>query len=130
MSEPQRIQLSRKRGWRIGDAMKVDRTTPWGNPFTVAGLLAAGYAVTEAEARRMCVVQHDKWLAGDGAPEVWSGKRLFSRFFVLQNLELLRGRSLADWCLVPADGERDACHAASLMRRAAALALPAPEGEQ
>ncbi len=31
---PERIVLSRKKGWRMPDgAIKVDRTTPWGNPF-------------------------------------------------------------------------------------------------
>lgn len=29
-----RIQLSRKRGWRMpAGAVKVDRSTPWGNPY-------------------------------------------------------------------------------------------------
>lgn len=33
---PKRIQLSRKRGWRLPDrTVKVDRTTRWGNPYRV-----------------------------------------------------------------------------------------------
>jgi hypothetical protein len=32
---PQRIQLSRAKGWRMPEnTVKVDRTTKWGNPWT------------------------------------------------------------------------------------------------
>ena len=32
--KPQRIQLSRRKGWRMpANTVKVDRTTKWGNPF-------------------------------------------------------------------------------------------------
>lgn len=35
--KPKRIQLSRKKGWKMPpNTIKVDRTTMWGNPFTVA----------------------------------------------------------------------------------------------
>ena len=34
MAEPYRVQLSRARGWRMPEgAVKVDRSTRWGNPF-------------------------------------------------------------------------------------------------
>lgn len=34
--KPQRIQLSRKKGWRMPpNTLKVDRTSKWGNPFVV-----------------------------------------------------------------------------------------------
>lgn len=33
---PQRIQLSRAKGWKMPpNTVKVDRTTKWGNPFPV-----------------------------------------------------------------------------------------------
>lgn len=33
---PRRVQLSRKKGWRMPpNTVKVDRSTPWGNPFKV-----------------------------------------------------------------------------------------------
>ena len=36
MGEPRRIQLSRRKGWRMPEgAVKVDRSTCWGNPFAV-----------------------------------------------------------------------------------------------
>jgi hypothetical protein len=37
MSTPKRIQLSRRKGWRLPDyAVSVARPGRWGNPFTVA----------------------------------------------------------------------------------------------
>ena len=34
---PKRIQLSRKKGWRMPpDTEIVDRSTKWGNPFIIA----------------------------------------------------------------------------------------------
>jgi hypothetical protein len=34
MTEPVRVQLSRRKGWRMPpNTVKVDRTTKWGNPF-------------------------------------------------------------------------------------------------
>jgi Domain of unknown function (DUF4326) len=34
--KPKRIQLSRKKGWRMPEnTVKVDRTSGWGNPFKV-----------------------------------------------------------------------------------------------
>jgi hypothetical protein len=33
---PKRIQLSREKGWRLPDnAVKVDRSTQWGNPYRI-----------------------------------------------------------------------------------------------
>jgi hypothetical protein len=33
-----RVQLSRARGWRMpADAIKIDRSTEWGNPFRIVG---------------------------------------------------------------------------------------------
>lgn len=33
---PERIQLSRQKGWRMPEnTVKVDRTTKWGNPFRI-----------------------------------------------------------------------------------------------
>ena len=36
VEKPQRIQLSRRKGWRMPEnTKKVDRTTRWGNPFVI-----------------------------------------------------------------------------------------------
>jgi Domain of unknown function (DUF4326) len=93
---PQRIQLKRSRGWKMpANAVKVDRTTRWGNPFTIAeyGSVAAA------------VARHGRWMRGevpapDGAvPPAPEAIRA-----------ALRGRDLACWCAL--DGP---CHAELLL---------------
>lgn len=67
---PQRIQLSRKKGWRMPpNTVKVDRSTKWGNPFT-----AKNSGCVDPVMRFACEV----------AP--------------LWNVEPLRGKNLACWC--------------------------------
>ena len=92
----ERIQLRRSKGWKLPpDTLNVDRTTRWGNPFTVAeyGSVAAAVACYEA------------WLRGevdapDGRP----------RPDPQQVREALGGRRLACWCAL--DGP---CHADLLL---------------
>jgi hypothetical protein len=93
---PQRIQLKRSRGWKMpANAVKVDRTTRWGNPFTIAeyGSVAAA------------VAQHGRWMRGevpapDGAePPTPEAIRA-----------ALRGRDLACWCALGGP-----CHANLLL---------------
>ena len=53
---PMRVKLSRTKGWRMPPgAVKVDRTTPWGNPFIPSQVHASiGRAVVDrAEAFRL-----------------------------------------------------------------------------
>lgn len=92
---PQRIQLSRKRGFRLQEvshalnglpAVKVDRTTQWGNPWT-----AANSGAVDPVLRFAC----------ETVP--------------LMKLDALRGKNLACWCKLPAPGEDDHCHAAVLL---------------
>src|SRR5690606_13010392 len=52
---PTRIQLSRRKGWRMPpDTVKVDRSTRWGNPFVV------GRHGTQAE----CVAHYARLVGG------------------------------------------------------------------
>lgn len=97
---PTRIQLSRQRGWRMPiDAIKVDRSTRWGNPFRVGD---------------------------EGIPDAAAALRLFRKlldrddlaehheFFVFTRERLradLGGKSLACWCAIGS-----ACHADELLR--------------
>lgn len=92
---PQRIRLSRQRGWRkpVG-AVVVARPSRWGNPFPVDG-----DAVPDREAS---VRRYREWAATD-PPEL------------ADVVAELRGRDLACWC--PLDGP---CHAEVLL----ALANP------
>ena len=93
---PERIQLKRTRGWRMPpDAVKVDRTTRWGNPFSVdaCGSIAAA------------VDAHARWMRGElrapdgAAPPAAEAVRA-----------ALAGKDLACWC--PLDGP---CHAQLLL---------------
>jgi hypothetical protein len=107
MSTPVRIQLRRAKGWRLpANAVKVDRSTKWGNPFRsdqpTMAVLNTG-ARTAAEAFRF-------WLESrpglaDAAPE--------RRKAILDSLHELRGKDLACWCR---PGEP--CHADVLLELA------------
>ena len=93
---PQRVQLKRSAGWKMpANTVKVDRTTRWGNPFTVA----------ECGSIALAVAQHGRWMRGEiaapggvepPAPETLRGA--------------LAGRNLACWCAL-----NGPCHADLLL---------------
>ncbi len=89
---PVRIRLSRRKGWRIPpDTVKVDRSTRWGNTFTIAECGSAQQAVM--------MFEHDAAKASVFRPadyEAW--------------LAPLRGKNLACWCALDAP-----CHADVLL---------------
>jgi hypothetical protein len=102
---PPRVRLSRAAGWRMPDgAVKVDRTTRWGNPFDHRG---------PGRDRAVAIHEYGAWLDGAGPDELPAGKRTVSRSWVLVHLQELADRPLACWC--PLDGP---CHADVLARRA------------
>lgn len=84
---PVRIQLSRKKGWRMPvGATKVDRSTMWGNPFRVGD-----DGITTVE---QCVRLFGKLLERPDA-------ELDKHFFMFRRVHIqsvLRGRDLACWC--------------------------------
>lgn len=83
---PCRIQLSRRKGWRIpANTIVVARPTKWGNPFRASTL----------EERKVAVAKYRAWLK---TPE---GKEL-----VREAKRVLPGHNLACWCSL--DGP---CHA-------------------
>jgi len=100
--KPKRVQLSRRRGWRMpANTVKVDRTTKWGNPYK------PGHFAYQPGTGRTCLV-------GDRAAAV----ALFKSFVEdLEGAELaeaarreLRGKNLACWC-----PPREPCHADVLL---------------
>jgi uncharacterized protein DUF4326 len=126
MTTPARIQRRRTKGWRKPEnAVIVDRTSRWGNPFTVADCLDAGFAETVPDARRVCTEQFRDWLIGDmvlGTGEEdtpWSAER---RRWFLDHAPELAGRDLMCWCPLPEPGQPDHCHAAVLLELANAPA--------
>jgi hypothetical protein len=148
VAEPQRIQLSRARGYRMPEgAVKVDRSTRWGNIFWPGQRVISPGAYGS-----LASPYHGSRPSG----EYGTGPRAYSISRVRDAAEAVRlfasyvehdpsgwpredmryelgGRSLACWCTLPAAGEPDICHAAVLLSIASAawaLALPSPEGEQ
>lgn len=136
---PERIQLSRQRGWRMPEgAVKVDRSTRWGNMFRPGqrviapgawgceaspylGLLACGEYL---EGRRPFTIRKVRDAADAVAlfasyvrhdPSGWPPGEIRRE---------LGGKSLACWCPLPADGEPDICHGAILL---AVANRPAPD---
>ncbi len=96
---PRRIQLQRTKGWRLQEvapgAVKVDRSTKWGNPHR-AEVVGADLAVR--------LFRRDLEHGGFGP---------LHRRIGIADLILLRGRDLACWCKPGAP-----CHADVLLELA------------
>jgi hypothetical protein len=108
----QRIQLSRRAGWRKPEgAVVVSRPSKWGNPFTVGSP-----AVTD---RERAVQFFANWLSNSVNAEgryAHGGTDYFGAEAALRPtheeiIKQLRGRDLACWC--PLD---QPCHADVLLR--------------
>ncbi|PWG61727.1 DUF4326 domain-containing protein [Sediminicurvatus halobius] len=99
---PKRIQLRRARGWRMPEnTVKVDRSTPWGNPFIT------GKHGTRAE----CVELYRGLMAGFICLTTFNAdKQKAAREHVIHHIDELRGKNLACWC--PPDAP---CHADVLL---------------
>ena len=111
---PHRVQLKRSRGWRMpGRTLKVDRSTPYGNPWQLGdrhpflGQLETTDAVVEA---------FDLYLAD------WAAGRLTKKTAAQyqEALAKLKGHHLACWCALD-----EPCHADLWLKRA----NPAPPGK-
>lgn len=122
MSKPQRIQLSRRKGFDLQrvsrelnglPAVSVARPTRWGNPFTVAGCRGVGHVGTHAELARRCVDSFRAWL-GPHWRELWDTiESRQCRQQILDHIAELRGKNLACWC-----GLDESCHADVLLESA------------
>lgn len=100
---PERVQLSRKAGWRLpANTVKVDRTTKWGNPFVVG---KPGGAFTAKVVDRRHAWQLFECVATT-TPALIEAARAE-----------LRGKNLACWCPLPTEPyAKDECHAAVLLQ--------------
>lgn len=119
MIQPVRITLSRAAGFRLQahsyalnglPCVKVDRTTRWGNPFTLE----------EAQ-------EHQRYTGEKGDPATWSVEwfRMWITFQIsggrhmpptLSHVrDMLRGKNLACWCKLHINGEYSPCHADVLL---------------
>ena len=115
---PKRIQLSRKRGWKMpANAINVARPGPFGNPFKIkAGLSAADKKRAMIFAVRLFNYGiRGQWSklerAGTLNPIAMLG--IIALFQAIRKrLPELRGKDLACWCR---PGEPDICHGAVLL---------------
>lgn len=105
---PQRVQLSRRKGWRMPpNTVSVARPTKWGNPWTVAAYREAGYKPTHESAVRVCVEAFEAWMKGE---QYWAHS---TGTLPPPDPTELRGKNLACWC--PLD---QPCHADVLLELA------------
>lgn len=120
LSAPVRVQLSRKKGWKMPpNTVSVARPTKWGNPFTPFGCADAGYIGTADELRERCAGAFRVWLATPYWRNNWDGaESAAARAKMLDELPELRGKNLACWC--PLDKH---CHADVLLELSNADAL-------
>ena len=121
MSAPERVQLSRKKGWKLPpNTVVVARPTKWGNPFAIKGAVEVG--IRPARAQAFVVECFDSWLRGDR--QHWMGRDSDAAAdWMMANLPALQGKNLACWCK---PGEP--CHADILLELANAH-LPEPPKE-
>ena len=109
--KPQRIQLSRRKGFSLQahslavnglPAVKVDRTTPWGNPFIVGRDGDQAYCV-----KLFSILMSGTVCLSCNATFDEQEK---SNRYIGNNIQRLRGKNLACWC--PLDKP---CHADTLL---------------
>ena len=82
---PRRIQLRRTKGWRLpAGAIKVDRSTRFGNPFRVTDDRTPAEAITVFTA----------WLTVDGCDAEIPARKAS----ILSAITEITGRDLACWC--------------------------------
>jgi hypothetical protein len=113
--KPQRIQLSRKKGWKMpANTVKVDRSTPFGNPFAIApatehgketrkgwmcGAIFTAFYTDKREAAEMAVKAFSEWIEHPANAKLLSAVK-----------HGLRGKNLGCWCPVGSP-----CHADVLL---------------
>lgn len=97
---PERVQLSRARGWRMPpNTVKVDRSTRWGNPCRVEGAVDREYAAAA----------YVSWISGD-----LIGLQLYGPPPTISEIRThLAGKDLGCWC-----DHLGHCHADALLHLA------------
>jgi hypothetical protein len=83
--------------------VKVDRSTLFGNPFTIDGARRAGFRGTDEELREMCA----RWFRNSMLKDLPATRTIRKR------VAELRGKNLACWCKPGAP-----CHADTLLEMA------------
>jgi hypothetical protein len=111
---PERIQRRRVRGWsKPGNCVIVDRTSRFGNPFKIG---------EDADDAAHATALYTEWLMSNSITclDPYAGIEYLDamnrrRDWILTHAADLRGKDLACFCELPAEGEPDHCHAAALI---------------
>ncbi|MCB0790645.1 MAG: DUF4326 domain-containing protein [Flavobacteriales bacterium] len=85
---PNRVRLQRKKGWRMPEnAVKVDRTTKWGNPLIIG----------KHGTREECIAKYRRMMMSTSSAGLTADQRVY-RDRVMKSVYELQGRDLACWC--------------------------------
>ena len=98
--KPQRITLSRAKGWRMPpNTVKVDRSTKLGNPFPID---CYGREKAVDKFRRLITGNMSTFEMSTSSRQDWASSHGISlvhvRRQILDRLPELRGKNLACWC--------------------------------
>ena len=105
---PHRIQLRRTKGWRLPpNTVKVDRTTPWGNPFIVGKNGDAAYCV---QLYRYLLGGYQNISDGEACCQRQDKAIVAIKEEKAAGWPTLRGKNLACWCRLD-----QPCHADVLL---------------
>lgn len=123
MDEPIRIQLSRRKGFRMQaqspdgrEVVKVARPTKWGNPFTKKDAEKA----RTFSSNEWLTMYFEWWLSGDR--NNWMGEESDKACAkISDNIKDLRGKHLACFCALD-----EPCHADVLLKIANQDLEPSP----
>ena len=118
---PERIQRRRTRGWKMPpNTVSVTRPGKFGNPFSVkvygldVSLELFANAVKGEWTRKP--VEHLPAAEADATYQLhneWRGRLDYLPEHAIRTE--LRGKDLACWCALPAEGQPDKCHATQLL---------------
>lgn len=117
VDRPKRIQLSRKKGWRMPkNTASVARPGKFGNPFSIINAIDSGFA-TRSTAQSFVVECFRDWIGPtQSGRDWWQGPESDKRkAAIIEGIADLRGKNLACWCSLPEMGEEDECHGAVLL---------------
>lgn len=122
----ERIQLKRTPGWRMPPgAVKVDRTTDWGNPFKTGEPIERDSDLWPFAARLVPGGTEGfasiTLLRAEDVVSAYSWWIIEQPGLMLRMEAELGGKNLGCWCRLPRAGEPDHCHARNLMELVAEL---------
>lgn len=137
---PERIQLSRRRGWRLpAGTTSCSRPAQWGNPFAIGAKVISPGDWGARWAPYAGPLDAGEYEGPEGPYEIRIvGGRADAVALFIDHArhapawdpaivrKILGGRDLACWCPLPAEGEPDICHAAALLDLAAGRRMTTP----